>query len=59
MEVDATVRVRQPETPGDGAAMVKTVLDISGDDLGILIGRRGETLVLAAVPCQPDRRAAS
>ena len=42
--VDATVRVRQPETPGDGAALVKTVLDISGDDLGILIGRRGETL---------------
>jgi spoIIIJ-associated protein len=44
MEVDATVRVREPETPGDGAAIVKTVLDISGDDLGILIGRRGETL---------------
>lgn len=44
MEVDATVRVRQPETPGDGAAVVKTVLDISGDDLGILIGRRGDTL---------------
>ena len=44
MEVDATVRVREPETPGDGAAIVKTVLDISGDDLGILIGRRGDTL---------------
>jgi spoIIIJ-associated protein len=42
--VDATVRVRQPETPGDGVAVVKAVLDISGDDLGILIGRRGETL---------------
>ena len=42
--VDATVRVRQPETPGDGVALVRTVLDISGDDLGILIGRRGETL---------------
>ncbi|MGD0764838.1 MAG: RNA-binding cell elongation regulator Jag/EloR [Dehalococcoidia bacterium] len=42
--VDATVRVRQPETPGDGVALVKAVLDISGDDLGILIGRRGETL---------------
>jgi spoIIIJ-associated protein len=44
MSVDATVRVRQPETLGDGAAIVKTVLDISGDDLGILIGRRGDTL---------------
>jgi len=44
MEVDATVRVREPETPGDGSAVVKTVLDISGDDLGILIGRRGDTL---------------
>ena len=44
MGVDATVRVREPETPGDGAAIVKTVLDISGDDLGILIGRRGDTL---------------
>jgi spoIIIJ-associated protein len=44
MEVDATVRVRQPETPGDGASIVKAVLDISGDDLGVLIGRRGDTL---------------
>lgn len=44
MNVDAVVRVRQPETPGDGAAIVKVVLDISGDDLGILIGRRGDTL---------------
>jgi spoIIIJ-associated protein len=44
MSVDATVRVRQPETPGDGASIVKVVLDISGDDLGILIGRRGDTL---------------
>lgn len=44
MDVDATVRVREPESLGDGAAGVKIVLDISGDDLGILIGRRGETL---------------
>ncbi len=44
MNIDASVRVRQPETLGDGAAIVKTVLDISGDDLGILIGRRGDTL---------------
>lgn len=44
MEVDASVRVREPESPGDGSVVVKTVLDISGDDLGVLIGRRGETL---------------
>ena len=44
MDVDATVRVREPESLGDGAASVKIILDISGDDLGILIGRRGETL---------------
>lgn len=44
MGVEASVRVREPETPGDGAAVVKTVLDISGEDLGILIGRRGDTL---------------
>ncbi len=44
MEVDAEIRVRKPESLGDGSAVVKTVLDISGDDLGILIGRRGETL---------------
>lgn len=44
LQVDASVRVRLPETPGDGVGLVKAVLDISGDDLGILIGRRGDTL---------------
>ncbi len=44
MGVDAEVSVREPETPGDGVGMVKAVLDINGDDLGILIGRRGQTL---------------
>ena len=44
MSVDAGVRVRAPETPGDGLGLVKAVLDISGEDLGILIGRRGNTL---------------
>jgi spoIIIJ-associated protein len=42
--IDATVEVRAPETPGDGVGLVKAVLDVSGDDLGILIGRRGDTL---------------
>jgi spoIIIJ-associated protein len=40
--VDAEITPRAPETVGDGT--VNAVLDIEGDDLGILIGRRGETL---------------
>ena len=44
MSVDASVRVRAPETPGDGLGLVRAVLDVSGEDLGILIGRRGDTL---------------
>src|SRR4030065_379105 len=37
-------RGRAPETRGDGVGLVRAVLDVSGDDLGILIGRRGDTL---------------
>jgi spoIIIJ-associated protein len=44
MGVAADVSIRDPETPGDGLGMAKAVLDVEGDDLGILIGRRGETL---------------
>ncbi|MDE3095247.1 MAG: protein jag [Chloroflexota bacterium] len=44
MGVTADVSIRDAETPGDGMGLVKAVLDIEGDDLGILIGRRGETL---------------
>ena len=44
MDVDAAVSVRAPETPGDGLGLVQAVLDVSGEDLGILIGRRGDTL---------------
>jgi len=44
MGIEADVSIRDAETPGDGLGMVKAVLDIEGDDLGILIGRRGETL---------------
>jgi spoIIIJ-associated protein len=44
MNVDASVQVRAPETPGDGLGLVRAVMDVSGEDLGILIGRRGETL---------------
>jgi spoIIIJ-associated protein len=44
MGVDAQVVARPPETPGDGVGQVSAVLDVDGDDLGLLIGRRGETL---------------
>ena len=44
MEIDAEIEVRPPETPGDGLGRASAVLDVSGDDLGLLIGRRGSTL---------------
>jgi spoIIIJ-associated protein len=44
MEIEAEVTARPPETPGDGLGRVSAVLDVTGEDLGILIGRRGSTL---------------
>jgi spoIIIJ-associated protein len=44
MSVDGEVSVRAPKTPGDGVGLSRAVLDITGDDLGALIGRRGSTL---------------
>jgi spoIIIJ-associated protein len=43
-EIEADVSVRRPETPGDGLGRATAVLDVEGDDLGLLIGRRGTTL---------------
>ncbi|MCL5109760.1 MAG: protein jag [Chloroflexi bacterium] len=43
MRVKAEVTVRQTVPDADGQS-TPAVLDIKGDDLGILIGRRGETL---------------
>ncbi|MDA8218092.1 MAG: protein jag [Dehalococcoidales bacterium] len=43
MKIDAEVTVRSTVPDADGQS-VPAVLDIHGDDLGILIGRRGETL---------------
>src|SRR4030042_1442151 len=48
MDVDADVTARAPETPGDGLGRASAVLDVSGDDLGRPIGRRGSPL--AALP---------
>ena len=44
MGIDAEVTTRLPETPGDGVGRASAVLDVAGEDLGILIGRRGSTL---------------
>lgn len=44
MGIDASVTARAPETPGDGLGLTKAVLDVHGEDLGVLIGRRGSTL---------------
>lgn len=44
MGLDAVVEARPPQTPGDGLGMVAAVLDVTGEDLGVLIGRRGDTL---------------
>ena len=42
--IEAEVTVRRPETPGDGMGRASAVLDVEGEDLGLLIGRRGYTL---------------
>jgi spoIIIJ-associated protein len=44
MDIDAHVSVREPETAADGLGRATAVLDVEGDDLGLLIGRRGTTL---------------
>lgn len=47
---ETEIAARDPETPGDGAGLMAQVFDITGmdentsDELGVLIGRRGETL---------------
>ncbi len=44
MGLEASVAPREPETAGDGVGMIQSVLDVEGEDLGLLIGRRGQTL---------------
>ncbi len=43
-DVQADIALRTPETPGDGLGRASAVLDIEGEDLGLIIGRRGSTL---------------
>jgi spoIIIJ-associated protein len=45
MGLEAAVEWRAPETAGDGIGLIEAVLDVEGEDLGILIGRRGQTLM--------------
>jgi len=45
LAIDAEISIREPLTPGDGLGSVLAVIDIKGEDLGLLIGRRGDTLV--------------
>jgi spoIIIJ-associated protein len=44
MEIPCRVSVRRGSTRSDGDGQPPVLLDISGDDLGLLIGWRGETL---------------
>jgi spoIIIJ-associated protein len=43
--IDAEISIREPVTPGDGLGSVLAVIDIRGENLGVLIGRRGDTLL--------------
>ena len=45
LDISAELTIREPLTAGDGKDAALAVIDISGDDLGLLIGRRGETLL--------------
>lgn len=45
LEIDADINIREPVTAGDGLGSARAVIDISGEDLGMLIGRRGESLM--------------
>lgn len=44
-DIPAEISIREPVTAGDGLGSVLGVIDIMGDDLGVLIGRRGDTLI--------------
>jgi len=45
LDIDVEIAIREPVTAGDGLGSVLAVIDIKGEDLGLLIGRRGDTLI--------------
>ncbi len=45
LDIETEISIREPLTPGDGLGSVLAVIDIKGEDLGLLIGRRGDTLI--------------
>ena len=45
VDIPAELNIREPLTAGDGLGSALAVIDIMGDDLGLLIGRRGDTLL--------------
>lgn len=45
LDIPAELNIREPLTPGDGLGNALAVIDIKGEDLGLLIGRRGDTLL--------------
>ena len=44
LDIDAELTIREPITAGDGRGAALAVIDIEGEDLGLLIGRRGDTM---------------
>ena len=44
LDIGAEISIREPLTAGQGLGSVRAIVDISGEDLGVLIGRRGDTL---------------
>jgi spoIIIJ-associated protein len=44
LDINGDINIREPLSTGDGRGSVRAVIDISGEDLGLLIGRRGDTL---------------
>ena len=45
LDIPCELNIREPLTAGDGLGTALAVIDIKGEDLGLLIGRRGDTLL--------------
>ncbi len=45
LDIPSELSIREPLTAGDGLGSTLAVIDIKGEDLGLLIGRRGDTLL--------------